>query len=291
MVSKTHGTVEETTPANAAPPQKHILISGAAKGIGRCMTRHFLELGHKVFILDFDEEELKHTAEVHLKGYFKDGRLGYELCNLRSIPEIRKTAEKAAKFFNGKIHVLINNGGISTPYWKDNATMEDQATSDQWQAYVETNLTAPFHLSQAVLPYMKVSANYEQRKQENAGPSPCIIHVSSFRMLQSDPNQEGYASTKAGLLGLTHSMAVSLSEYGLRVNLIAPGRIKVAHESKEGDEKGLEWSLDEDDREKHATNRAGKPEDIATCAEFLIGAGFITGQSITVDGGASIRKT
>ena len=169
--------------------------------------------------------------------------------------------------------------------------MEDQATSDQWQAYVETNLTAPFHLSQAVLPYMKVSAVYEERKKADEGPSPCIIHVSSFRMLRSDPNQEGYASTKAGLLGLTHSMAVSLSAAGIRVNLIAPGRIKVAHECKEGDEKGLEWSIDDDDRDKHATNRAGKPEDIATCAEWLIGAGFVTGQSITVDGGASIRKT
>ena len=239
------------------------------------MTRHFLELGHKVFILDFDEEELEHTTQVHLKEYSKVGRLAYQLCNLRSIPEIRKAAEKAAEFFDRKIHVLINNGGISTPYWKDGATMEDQATSEQWQGYVETNLTAPFHLSQAVLPYMKVSAVYEERKQHDMGPSPCIIHVSSFRMLRSDPNQEGYASTKAGLLGLTHSMAVSLSSIGVRVNLIAPGRIKVAHESKDGDEKGLEWSIDEDDRDKHATNRAGKPEDIATCAEFLIGAGLV----------------
>ncbi len=242
-------------------------------------------------ILDFNEEELKHTAEVHLGAYLRDGRLAYRLCNLRSIPEIRAAAEEAAKFFGHEIHVLINNGGVSTPYWKDGATMEDRATSDQWQAYVETNLTAPFHLSQAVLPYMKVSAVYEERKEAREGPSPCIIHVSSFRMLRSDPNQEGYASSKAGLLGLTHSMAVSLSAAGIRVNLIAPGRIKVAHECKEGDEKGLEWSIDDDDRSKHATNRAGKPEDIATCAEWLIGAGFVTGQSITVDGGASIRKT
>jgi NAD(P)-dependent dehydrogenase (short-subunit alcohol dehydrogenase family) len=274
----------------------------AAQGIGRCLARHFLQLGHKVFILDFAEEELKHTALVHLKEYTDAGRLGHMLCNLREKEEIRTAAQKAVEFFsdgkdeesgdgNGRIHVLINNGGISNPYWKDGATMEDPATSEQWQAYVETNLSAPFLLSQAVLPYMKVSAVYEERKRQNAGhPSPCIIHVSSFRMLRSDPNQEGYASTKAGLQGLTHSMAVSLSQIGIRVNLIAPGRIKVAHECKEGDEKGLTWDIDEDDREKHATNRAGKPEDIATCAEWLIGAGFVTGQSITVDGGASIIK-
>ena len=213
------------------------------------------------------------------------------MCNLRSIPEIRTAAEKAASFFNQKIDVLINNGGISNPYWKEGATMADPATSDQWQAYIETNLTAPFHLSQAVLPYMKVHAVYEERKALDPDkPSPCIIHVSSFRMLQSDPNQEGYATTKAGLMGLTHSMAVSLSEIGVRVNLIAPGRIKVAHECKKGDEQGVQWELSDDDRQKHATNRAGKPEDIAECAEWLIGAGFVTGQSITVDGGASITK-
>lgn len=170
--------------------------------------------------------------------------------------------------------MLINNGGISSPYWKDGATMYDEETSEQWSAYVETNLTAPFHLSQAVLPYMKTSPDRNERKAQRAGSSPCIIHVSSFRMLQSDPNQEGYASTKAGLLGLTHSMAVSLSEFGIRVNLIAPGRIRVAHECREGDEQGKEWGMEGDDAEKHAANRAGMPEDIAECAEWLISAGM-----------------
>jgi NAD(P)-dependent dehydrogenase (short-subunit alcohol dehydrogenase family) len=262
----------------------------AAQGIGRCLTRHFLQKGHKVFILDFNEEEIKHTVEVHLKTYFDDKKLGYTLCNLRSIPDIRKAAEAAAAFFDSRIDVLINNGGISSPYWKDNKSMDDFSTSDEWTAYVETNLTAPFHLSQACLPYMKASKNRELRKQQREGSSPCIIHVSSFRMLQSDPNQEGYASTKSGLIGLTHSMAVSLSEFAIRVNLIAPGRIRVAHESKAGDEQGLKWSLEEEDAQKFAANRGGMPEDIADCAEWLIGAGFVTGQSITVDGGATMQK-
>lgn len=277
-----------TTPATAAPPQKHIILSGAAQGIGRCLARHFLQRGHKVFILDFNEEELTHTATVHLKAHLDNKTLGYSLCNLRSVDEIRATTKKAAEFFDGQIDVLINNGGISTPFWKDGATMEDQSTMDQWVAYVETNLTAPFALSQACLPYMKVSAEHELRKLTGAGP--CIIHVSSFRMLQSDPNQEGYASTKAGLMGLTHSMAVSMAALGIRANLIAPGRIRVAHECKQGDEEGKEWGIEGDDAEKHSTNRAGKPEDIAECAEWLIGAGFVTGQDITVDGGVTKQK-
>lgn len=243
-----------------------------------------------MFILDFNEDEIKHTAQVHLKSFSDEGRLGWTLCNLRSIEDIRRAAEEAAAFFDGRIDVLINNGGISSPFWKDGKSMGDFDTSNEWQAYVETNLTAPFHLSQAILQYMKAPKDRETRKQERAGSSPCIIHVSSFRMLQSDPNQEGYASSKSGLIGLTHSMAVSLSEFSIRVNLIAPGRIRVAHESKAGDEQGLQWAIEDDDAQKFAANRAGMPEDIANCTEWLIGAGFVTAQCITVDGGATMQK-
>lgn len=85
-------------------------------------------------------------------------------------------------------------------------------------------------------------------------------------------------------------MAVSLSQYGIRVNLIAPGRIRVRHESQEGDERGEKWHMEGDDAEKHAANRSGMPEDIAEAAEFLLGAGFITGQDLTIDGGATRQK-
>lgn len=212
------------------------------------------------------------------------------MCDLRNVEDIRKSAKQAGDFFDQRIDVLINNGGISNPFWKDDKSMDDFETATEWQAYLETNLSAPFLLTQAVLPFMKVSKDRSERKQQRAGSSPCIIHVSSFRMLQSDPNQEGYASSKSGLIGLTHSMAVSLSKFGIRVNLIAPGRIRVSHESKKGDEEGKTWDIEGDDAEKFAVSRAGMPEDIADCAEWLIGAGFVTAQSITVDGGATMQK-
>ncbi len=89
-----------------------------------------------------------------------------------------------------------------------------------------------------------------------------------------------------------HSMAISLGSLGIRVNLIAPGRIKVAHECKEGDEKGIDWAsqVSRKDVEDHPTNRAGRPGDVANAALYLIEAGFVTGQEITVDGGASKKK-
>ncbi|KAJ9660026.1 hypothetical protein H2201_007067 [Coniosporium apollinis] len=267
------------------PDHKNVLISGAARGIGRAMARHFLEQGDKVYLLDVDEDELKYTATVHLKDH--SDRLSWALCDLRDVEAIRSTVKKAAEFFDNRIDVLINNGGIATPQWKDGATMEDPETIKQWQAFVETNLTAPFAMSQACLPYMKT-----QDPSNIQGPGPCIIHIGSFRAHQSDPNQEGYAATKSGLLGLMHSMAISCEQWGIRVNLVAPGRIKVAHECKEGDEQGknFEEQITDKDREQHPTNRAGRPQDIVDAVVYLIGAGFVTGQEITVDGGALKKK-
>lgn len=139
---------------------------------------------------------------------------------------------------------------------------------------------------------MKQEDSKDAAHHNESDAGPCIIHIGSFRALQSDPNQEGYASTKAGQLGLMHSMAISLSQWGIRVNLVAPGRIKVAHESKDGDEKGTQWAeLNEDkDVEDHPTNRAGRPKDIADAVEYLVNAGFVTGQDITVDGGVTKKK-
>ncbi|KAL3424147.1 short chain alcohol dehydrogenase [Phlyctema vagabunda] len=278
---------------STSSPRRKVLISGGAQGIGRCLARTFLQKGHSVFILDIDQQELSHTVEVHLKPYA--GRVSSTVCNLRDIQDIQRSVKAAADFFGGRIDVLINNGGIAHPFWKDGKTMEATETIQQWQAYMETNLTAPFVVSQTCIPFMKAVTEEEAEHSavHNSHAGPCIIHIGSFRAQQSDPNQEGYASSKAGLEGLTHSMAVSLEDCGIRVNLIAPGRISVIGECRDGDEKGVEWvdNVKEDDIAIHLTNRSGRPEDIAQTAEFLVEAGFITGQVITVDGGVTKMKT
>jgi ribonuclease Z len=222
-------------PINLVTEARNIIVSGGARGIGRALTRMFLEGGHKVYVFDIDADELEYTVKTHLKQYYEEKKLDFAVCNLREIKDIRSGVIGAAKFFDNKIDVLINNGGIASPQWKDGKTMEDESTIDEWQAYIDTNLTAPFAMSQACIPYMK----YRQSDAASGahhiyGSGPCIIHIGSFRAHQSDPNQEGYASSKAGQLGLMHSMAISLGPLGIRVNLVAPGRIKVAHECKEG---------------------------------------------------------
>ena len=169
--------------------------------------------------------------------------------------------------------------------------MDDPGVLDEWSAFIETNLTAPFACSVAAIPFMK------ERSQEDAqhvtGAGPCIIHIGSFRAFQSDSNQEGYASSKAGQLGLMYSMAVTCQKWGIRVNLVAPGRIKVDHESQKGDESGgsFEEQLTDDDTSSHLTNRAGRPLDVFQAVEYLVYAGFVTGQEITVDGGKTAKKS
>ena len=113
---------------------KTAFISGGARGIGRCIVRRFLERGYSVYVIDIDEEELEHTTKSHLKKYLDDGKLGYSVCNLRDISDIQDTVKKAAEFLGGRIEVLVNNGGIATPQWKDGMTMANKETISQWQA-------------------------------------------------------------------------------------------------------------------------------------------------------------
>ncbi|KAK7756442.1 hypothetical protein SLS62_001668 [Diatrype stigma] len=114
-------------------------------------------------------------------------------------------------------------------------------------------------------------------------PGPCIIHISSFRAHRSDPNSEAYAATKAGLVGLTHAMAVSAQAWGIRVNALSPGFISVRHECRAGDEQPrgqpeTTWAGRHAAHE-HAlfpAGRVGRGEDIAEAVEFLVGAGYIS---------------
>jgi NAD(P)-dependent dehydrogenase (short-subunit alcohol dehydrogenase family) len=166
---------------------KNIIVSGGARGIGRALSRMFLEAGHKVFIFDFDEEELEYTTTVHLSQFHKDGKVERAICNLRDVKEIRSQVLAAAKFFNNRVDVLVNNGGIATPYWSNDKTMEDPATFDEWQAYMET-------MSQACIPYMKTRISDFESGAHLKGAGPCIINIGSFRAQQVSPRVKGMIS-------------------------------------------------------------------------------------------------
>ena len=180
---------------------------------------------------------------------------------------------------------------------------------------METNLTGPFVMSQACIPFMKADparylhgrghngsvqavlddpARQQNLKAPQGDAGACIINISSFRARQSQPNCEGYAASKAGLLGLTHAIAVSGAQWGIRGgNAILPGYINVKHECKSGDEEGQPWAhnVKEERHLQHLVGRIGCGDDIAMTVEWLMNAGFVSGEEIVVDGGVSRSNT
>ncbi|KAF3929397.1 hypothetical protein ABW19_dt0206497 [Dactylella cylindrospora] len=154
----------------------------------------------------------------------------------------------------------------------------------EWDHKLAVGLTAPFMLSRLCIPLL-------------TAPSPTskpgtIVHISSTRAHQSEDNHEAYSAVKAGLLGLTQSLAVSLGhQYKIRVNAISLGWIHVEDENAEADAEGRKWEegLREEDHRWHPAGRVGKVEDILKAVDFLVDCEFVTGQEISVDGGV-VRK-
>lgn len=252
----------------------NFIITGAGRGIGRGLSRLLHSKGHRLFLLDTNSTELKQAVTL-LQG--AGSPPGHALCDLRSPSEIKQALNAAHKHFSGKLDCLINNAANTAT--GVGAIPFEQLSLEEWNNSIETNLTAPFLLSQACVPMLKASGG------------GLIINMSSTRAHQSEPNSEGYASSKAGLIGLTHSMACSLSNTGIRVNTILPGWIHVANECKAADDRGVEWEqgLSKEDHRWHWTGRVGKVEDIHRAVEYLLGADFVTGQELVVDGGVTRR--
>lgn len=169
---------------------KNYLITGAARGIGRGLSRLLLQRGHSVFLVDNNKTELGHTIQ-HLAENASGSNYSTAICDLCEPSEIRLAIEKAGKFFNGQLDVLINNAAYTGAV---GATPFADLSLDTWNRSIQTNLTGAMLMSQGCLPLLRKGAGREK------GGS--IIHMSSTRAHQSEPNSEGYAATKAGLIGL-----------------------------------------------------------------------------------------
>ncbi|KXJ87013.1 hypothetical protein Micbo1qcDRAFT_208416 [Microdochium bolleyi] len=257
---------------SAAPSSLNFLVTGAGRGIGRGLSRLLLQRGHRVFLLDNNAEELQHTVSSVLSE-FPGTHYSSSKTDLRKPAAIRDAVASAADFFDNRLDVLVNNAAVTSAV---GASEFANLSLEEWNASLETNLTAPFLLSQACLPMLTRTGG-------------TIIHMSSTRAHQSEPNSEPYAATKAGLLGLTHSMASSLAPLGITVNAILPGWINVANECKEADDKGARWEdgLSDADHKWHFSGRVGRVEDIAAAVEFLAREKFVNGQEMVVDGGVT----
>jgi NAD(P)-dependent dehydrogenase (short-subunit alcohol dehydrogenase family) len=244
--------------------EKTAIITGGGAGIGRGLVLHFASRGWHVVALDRDAAALGELA-----GLLPAERLLALECDVGKEPAVRAAFRRIAKW-TPAAHLLVNNAGIADPVA---GPLEDM-TLGQWQATLDASLTAAFLCTREALALLRAAA------------PASVVNMSSTRAHQSEPDTYAYAAAKGGISALTHAMAVSLGP-DIRVNAVLPGWIETGPWQKAAKRREAEHSPE--DRAQHPVGRVGTVEDIAATVEWLVEAGFVTGQEIVVDGGMTKR--
>lgn len=235
--------------------ERIICITGGTNGIGRGLVKAFAEKGWIVEFMDIDESGLGFAEELNGQGH----KTRFHKVDVGDHAAVAAAFSKIGAD-HGKVDVMINNAGVSKfkSFW--------ELEPEEWDRILSVNLGSVFHCSREAAKLMK----------EGGGS---IINLSSTRAFMSERDTEAYSATKGGIYSLSHSLAITLSEFGIRVNSISPGWI--ATEDYE--------SLRDIDHAQHPAGRVGKPEDIARACLFLSDPenDFITGENLVIDGGMS----
>ncbi|HEX2202206.1 MAG TPA: 3-oxoacyl-ACP reductase FabG [Longimicrobium sp.] len=233
------------------------LVTGASRGIGLAIARELASAGARVAVVARDGAR----AEAAAAGLPGEGHRGYgcDVASSEAVNELVKRVEEEM----GSLDVLVNNAGVT----RDNVLM--RIKDEDWDAVLDTNLRGAFNTIRAA------SRGMMKRR---AGR---IVNITSVVGLMGNKGQANYAASKAGVLGLTKSVAKELASRGVLVNAVAPGYIEtdMTADLPDAAREALSGAI--------ALGRLGRPEDIAPVVRFLAGPGasYITGQTLVVDGG------
>lgn len=234
------------------------IVTGGAKGIGRAIIESLAEQGIKV-ILNYnhsEEQAIQVKKELSQKGY------RVEICKADvSKSEQAQRLVSFAKKTYGEIDILVNNAGI------DKWQLFTDITDQDWDNMIQNNLNSVFYMTREVV------------KDMINKKSGCIINISSIWGITGASCEVAYSVTKAGIDGLTKSLAKELAPSGIRVNSIAPGFIMTDMN------KGFSKEELEQIKEEIPLGKIGKPEDIAKCVKWLVEEEYTTGQIISPNGG------
>ena len=236
------------------------LITGAARGIGATIALALAAEGTDIAVVDYGE---KSAAEETLAKIAERGvRVAYYRCDVSDFAAAKATADAVVKDF-GKIDILVNNAGVTAD--KLLVRMEEE----DWDRVVNINLKGCFNMIKHVTPYM-------MRKRYGR-----IVSISSVVGLMGNAGQANYSASKAGIIGLTKTVAKEFAPRGVTANAVAPGFIKTA----------MTDALSEEQKQAMykliPLGKLGETEDIAEAVLFLVSdrARYITGEVLRVDGG------
>jgi len=235
------------------------LVTGASQGLGRAMAVRLGGAGAKVACLARNAEKLAETvAAVKEAG----GEAEAFPCDVKSGEDVEKVLDAVTEKWE-RLDIVVNNAGITRD------TLIPRMGDDDWDDVIATNLRGPFLFTRAATRPM-MSQRYGR-----------IINISSVSGLMGNPGQSNYSASKAGLIGMTRTVARELAKRKITVNAICPGFIESDMSAALGDK------IIGEAKKRIPANRLGTPEEVADVVLFLASdaGSYITGQVITIDGG------
>jgi len=242
---------------------KVAFITGGSRGIGKAIVELFASEGAKVAIIDVNKEAISQTAEE-----FKQYEIYTKIANVVEVNEVERAMKEVNERF-GSIDIVVNNAGVI----RDNLLYK--MTDSDWQTVMDVHLKGSFNVVRAAQSYM-VKQQYGR-----------IINISSTSAL-GNRGQANYATAKAGLQGLTKTLAIELGKYGITTNAVAPGFIETEMTRETASRIGISFEqLIGASLSQIPAGRTGKPEDIANAVAFFADdkSSYVNGQVLYVAGG------
>ncbi len=243
-----------------------VLVTGAASGMGRATARVFAAEGANVAVTDYDGAGAQTVADAITAGGGSARAWQFDVADAAAVTRV---VNEVAQHFGG-LDIVVNNAGISTV-----SAIDGDGYDALWDRGIAVLLTAQQRIIRAALPYLRKSK------------CPRIVNIASTEALGATALHSPYSAAKAGVTGLTRSLAVELGREGITVNCICPGPITTGMTDRISAEHKAIYA-----KRRTALNRYGDPEEVAhmTLSLCLPAASFLTGAVIPVDGGLMARN-
>lgn len=243
----------------------YAIITGGVRGIGEGMTLQLAKEGYNVVINYVSDSSAVKAEKLIERIETEYGVKGLAVqADVSNYADVKRMIEQSVETFGKKIAILVNNAGIA--FGKSFL----EITEEEYTHLISVNLTSALHVTHLALPYM-VDLGYGR-----------IVNISSIGGIMGVENQIDYSATKAGLIGMTKAMAREFGKYHITVNSIAPGMIwtDMLKGSSQAEVEGLKSIT--------PLGVIGEVEDISDCLSYVINAKFLTGQTISPNGGLTI---